>query len=398
MINRSHHRHWGTPAGLSCVAHPCQSIRAVLGTGRELRLAGYSPLVQQTLPPPPFTQRPLVIAYRLRAIDPGYIACLRILLESIIQSAPFVGLLTDRPWMPASGRVPRWMSFLPPFDCSRGVMSNIEAIEHFAEQILSTSEPRRLLASCLNLSSGTDKARDRAAHNLAASWVAEGKRSGGLANPLAFRALRELTRSDNQAARALVRSNLLPHAIMHTRGEWTEVQYIRLGRRWIKAPSARGRFTKAKTAPTSLPLWAFTKWLRQRAFGNVEADILGREPRQRRHDLFDAPPVLMSSLLNQVERVPRVQRVESMQRLEARSVCPPPEPLSRAHELFEALELKSNLAQLMMKFSPRELELLEYEKAELSRTEAASRMKISRKTVDVMWHHIREKAQKAIGS
>jgi predicted DNA-binding protein (UPF0251 family) len=52
----------------------------------------------------------------------------------------------------------------------------------------------------------------------------------------------------------------------------------------------------------------------------------------------------------------------------------------------------------MMKFSPRELELLEYEKAELSRTEAASRMKISRKTVDVMWHHIREKAQKAIGS
>ena len=337
------------------------------------------------------------MAYPLRSIDPGHIAALRVLVESLIRSAPFEALLTDRPWMPASGRVPRGTSFLPPFDSSRGVMSNIEAIEHFAEQILSTSEPRRLLDSCLNLSSGTDRACDRAAHNLAASWVAEGKRSGGLANPVAFRALRELTRSDNQASRALLRSNLLSQAIMHTRAEWTEAQHIRLGRQWIKTPSARRKRIKAQIPPATLPFWAFTKWLRQRAFGDVEALLLGREPRQRRHDLFDAPPVAMRSSLNQVERVPRVYRIESMQRLEEMFVCPPPETLSRAHELFEAFELKSDLTQLMMKFSPRELELLEYHKAELSRTEAASRMKISRKTVDVMWHHIRKKAQKAIG-
>ena len=44
MVNHSHHLQWRTPAGVSCVAHPCQSIRAVLRTGRELPLAGFSPL------------------------------------------------------------------------------------------------------------------------------------------------------------------------------------------------------------------------------------------------------------------------------------------------------------------------------------------------------------------
>ena len=214
--------------------------------------------------------------------------------------------------------------------------------------------------------------RDRVAHNLAASWVAEGKRSGGLANPSAFRALRELTRSDNQGPRAWLRSNLLPQTIIHTRAEWTEAQHIRLGRQWIKTPSARRKLIKARIAPATLPFWAFTKWVRQRAFGAVEALLLGREPRQPRHDLFDAPPV-------------------------ERFVFPPPETLSREHDLFEALELKSQVTQLMMTCSPRELALLEYHKAGLSRAEAAARMKIKRGTVDVMWHHIREKARKAVG-
>jgi hypothetical protein len=353
-------------AGLSRLTHVRQLIHHVQGllppdTGRgqlpaDAALPGYAAPQEPgaARPQPPLT----VIKFAARPLSREFVACLRVMADSVIKGSRRHGLLNAQP--PDQPPEVMQTSFAT-FYCSP---YSVKFLSTFDGRIRGDSEWFSSLDDIQALFSQETHPDQRFTPHLTAQI------HSGRLGPGARRALRELASVRGQGEEVLLRQSLAPEGLLLASGESDLPQRIHFGKQWIKNQTGQ----VVQVPPDALPFQWYVRWLTLRAHRHIENILLERALSGEGVDPLKADYETLDALL-----APR----RKMKKPPPDGLfVPGPETLLAAQTLMTALDGAA---------SPRERQLLALLLDGASRQDAAAQLGITRATVDVLCSRLKQK-------
>jgi hypothetical protein len=192
----------------------------------------------------------------------------------------------------------------------------------------------------------------------------------GRVKPSAGSVLRDLALERRQGKEVLLSHWLAPEGLLLASGESDLPQRIRFGKQWVK--DQQGKVVELR--PDVLPFQWFVRWHIQRTHRHLEDILLDRALGGKWSDPLETDYKRLDDVM--------AKRMKMKKPLPDGFFIPSPEARLAAQTLIAALGSVATL---------RERELLRLLLAGASREEAAARLGMSRKTVDVHCSNLRQK-------
>jgi hypothetical protein len=294
------------------------------------------------------------VTFAPRPLSEAFVECLQVMAESVIKRSRLHVLLHDQPpeMTPTSFSTfylsPYFVKFLPTFDARiRGDSAWFSWLDDIQALFSQETLPDLRFTP----------------HLIAQIYMRK-------ISPRAQRALHELALMQRQGKQVLLRQILAPKGLLLASDESHLPQRIRFGKQWVK--DQQGKVVELR--PDVLPFQWFVRWHIQRTHRHLEDILLDRALGGKWSDPLETDYKRLDDVM--------AQRMKMKKPLPDGFFIPSPEARLAAQTLIAALGRVATL---------RERELLRLLLAGASREEAAARLGMSRKTVDVHCSNLRQK-------